>query len=411
VFKIAFILSSFPELSETFIVNQIVGLIKSGHQVHIYSLPHNGITQVHESVTEYNLISKTTYKPAVPNNKLMRAIKAVTLILINLRDLKYLLRALNFLKFGKKAIDLSAFYEIIPFLKVKKFDIIHCHFGPNGNRALFARKIGLLKGKLITTFHGSDTNLNYMNVESDVYDELFNDCALITVNSGYTLNKIVSLGCPEEKIVKLPMGVNTKRFKRKIIRTNPDVVNIITVSRLIELKGIEYAIKAVAKIINEHQYDNIAYHIIGDGKLYNDLDTLIKKLNVEKHIKLLGAKTQEEIIKLYDKADIFVLSGIIDNDGRCEAQGLVIQEAQSMELPVVVSNVGGIAEGMIDGETGYLVPEKNIEILSEKIKYLIDHPETRIKMGQNGRKFVVGNYNTNALNKKLIDIYEKVIKH
>src|SRR5690606_21303860 len=98
--------------------------------------------------------------------------------------------------------------------------------------------------------------------------------------------------------------------------------------------------------------------IIGDGPDYNFLQSMINDLNLENIATLLGSMTQERIKDYFSSSDIFLFPGICDPDTRrCETQGLVIQEAQAMEVPVVVSDVGGMKYGLIDGVTGFVVKE------------------------------------------------------
>src|SRR5690606_20694081 len=105
---------------------------------------------------------------------------------------------------------------------------------------------------------------------------------------------------------------------------------------------------------------------------------------------------------------IFLFPGIHDPDsGRCETQGLVVQEAQAMEIPVIVSDVGGIKYGMIDGVTGFVVREGDVEGFVRKIKQLVFDPGLRNKMGRAGRMFVVERYDNRVLGKKLEEIYFK----
>jgi colanic acid/amylovoran biosynthesis glycosyltransferase len=100
-----------------------------------------------------------------------------------------------------------------------------------------------------------------------------------------------------------------------------------------------------------------------------------------------------------------VFPGITIN-GRAENQGLVIQEAQALELPVLVSDAGGMAEGVLEGITGYVLPQKDVEAFVDKIEYLATNPSIRKRMGSAGRKFVEDNYDSQLLAEKLIDVYK-----
>lgn len=185
-------------------------------------------------------------------------------------------------------------------------------------------------------------------------------------------------------------------------------MKIITIARLVEKKGIEYAIKAIAKVAENHP--NIIYNIAGDGPLRESLEKLILDLKISDNVKLLGWMTQEQVRQLYVDSHIFVLPSVTAATGDREGQALVLQEAQAMGLPVVSTLHNGIPEGVLEGKSGFLVPERDVDALAEKIGYLVENPEIWTQMGQHGRKFVEERYDIKQLNKQLVEMYEKLLK-
>jgi colanic acid/amylovoran biosynthesis glycosyltransferase len=407
--KIAFILSSFPNLSNTFILNQITGLIDRGHSIDIYAFKPGDTIKKHENVDKYNLLDLTFYWPALPSNLILQYMKAIGLMLTKFsKHPKFLLQFLISLKYLKHIEPHLLFWSPIPFLRSQDYDIIHCHFGPNGLIGALLRDIGIFRGKLITTFHGYD--INRKKFDNHYYKWLFQHGDFYTSNTSFTEKRAVTLGCPPEKIAILPTGIDISKysFKPRYIGSS-GTVNIITVARLAEEKGIEYSIKAIAKVIESHP--NINYQIIGDGYLRKSLVKLISDLGISINVELLGWKTVNELTDIYDNAHLFVLSSVTGSAGDCEGQGLVIQEAQALGLPILSSLLGGIPEGMIDGKSGFLVPEKNIHALAEKLKYLIEHPELWPEIGRTGRKFVESKYDIEILNDKLFNIYKALLQN
>ncbi|MEM9090979.1 MAG: glycosyltransferase, partial [Cyanobacteria bacterium P01_F01_bin.53] len=93
-----------------------------------------------------------------------------------------------------------------------------------------------------------------------------------------------------------------------------------------------------------------------------------------------------------------------------EGQGLVLQEAQATGLPVLSTIHNGIPDGVLDGESGFLVAEKDINALAEKLNYLIENPKARIEMGKIGRKFMEEHYDNEKITKKLINLYKQILK-
>lgn len=361
--KILYILGTFPVLSETFILNEITGLIDLGHEVQIISF--NKLKgNIHEKkIKEYGLIDKTTY-----------------------------LNAIN-----------SKEDYIIKFIKENKVDVIYCHFGDVGKRIIFLKK--LMDIPIVTYFHGYDFSL--LPKEGIDYSELFEKGDFFFTNSNYSKDKIIELGCPKEKIMVLGLGIDLDRFKFKK-RVVKDKIRLLTVGRLTEKKGIEYSIKAVAKSIKK--YPNIVYNIIGEGALKDELENLIKELGVENSICLLGAKTQKEVLKYMLNSEIFILSSVTAKSGDTEGLGVVLLEAQATGMPMLATLHNGFLDSVNNGKSGFLVPERDVGALSEKLNYLIENPQMWEEMGKQGRKHVVENYSKEEVLNKLVKQMNELLK-
>jgi len=407
--KIAFILGLFPTLSETFILNQITGLLDLGHEVDIFAHynPHMG--RIHPDVEAYRLMERTHYF-SIPTNKVKRVLKALGLVVANFYEAPTnLLQVLNVFKYGRYALSLRLLYALVPFLgKEQEYDIVHCHFGPNGKIGVLLRDLAV-QGKIVVTFHGYDISSYVRSQGNTVYDYLFRKADLFTVNTDFVQRRIIELGCDPGKIVKLPAGLPIEKFSFKKKESRPEgCVKVVTVARLIEKKGLEYSIKATAKVMKKHP--NVEYNIAGNGPLKGQLECLISELGVEEHIKLLGWQDQHQIGRLYQESHIFVLASVTARNGDQEGQGLVLQEAQAMGLPVVSTLHNGIPEGVLDGQSGFLVPERDADALAERLEYLIEHPDLWPDMGWAGRKFVEEHYDIKKLNRRLVEIYEALLK-
>ncbi len=404
--KIAFIVNGFPTLSETFILNQITGLIDLGQEVEILAQYNPNEGKRHQDIEKYRLMEKVTYLTP-PCNRIIRILKAISLISVNFpkAPLK-ILRALNFFSYGKNALSLNLLYKTVPFIE-KKFDIIHCHFGTNGLFGMFLKKAGVA-GKYLTSFHGYDVNCYPQTAGGDVYKELFKNGDIFTANTNFIKNKVVELGCDGEKITILPVGVNTEKFKFCEKKNKEgESVNILTVGRLVEEKGHEYAIRAIAKAVKK--YPQIRYTVAGDGPLKEKLKSLTAESGLEKNVFFTGLADESEVLNLYEKAHIFILPSIIGENGATEGQGLVLLEAQSSGIPVIASSIGGIPETLSRDNSAFLVPQKDVDAIAEKIEFLVENPAIRAQSGKSGRKFVEENYDIKSLNKRLLNIYESIL--
>ncbi|GAB4207403.1 MAG: colanic acid biosynthesis glycosyltransferase WcaL [Coleofasciculaceae cyanobacterium] len=409
--KIAFLVWRFPILSEAFILNQITGLLDRGHEVYIH--PLNGLPEymgkVHPVVEEYNLIERTIYPPTRPKNYLLRAIKAIGLLLNNLdKGSLSCLQFLNGFKYGDEGWLLKLFYRAISLLEIESYDIIHCQFGTLGPQGLWFRQAGFLKGKLITTFRGVDISKYVQEQGEHVYDQLFQEGDFFFANCEFFRQRAIKLGCAENKIVVHGSGLDCSKFTFKPRHFPGDGrVRIATTGRLVEKKGIEYGIRAIAKLANTHP--NIEYNIMGDGPLKEDLQNLIQELDVGHIVKLLGWKQQREIIEILDNCHIFIAPSVTAADGNQDAPVNTLKEAMAMGLPVISTFHGGIPELVEDGISGFLVPERDADAIAEKLTYLIENRDIWQQIGYAGRARVEQKYDMNKLNDELVEIYQQLL--
>jgi len=175
----------------------------------------------------------------------------------------------------------------------------------------------------------------------------------------------------------------------------------------VEVKGIEYALRALA--IAKNQLQDFRYTIAGDGPLSSKLEALTTKLGLGQSVKFVGTVSQEEIPHMYEASHVFVLPAVVSNSGEEEGQSVVLAEAQATGLPIVATTVGGIPESVRDGESGLLVPSRNPEALASAILWLFNHPETWARMGHAGRALVEERFNLETLNNQLVGIYRRVM--
>lgn len=409
--KIAFFVARFPVLSEPFILNQIVGAIERGHEVDIYSLdgtPSN-LSKVHPLVEQYQLLERTFYAPTRPDHELWRWLKGLGLLALNFyKNPLVCMQLFNTSRYISQAKSLKLLYRAMPFLSKKSYDIIHCQFSTLGVFGVWFRQLGLIEGKLISTFRGADISKFLPKWGERVYQEVFQETDFFLANCEFFKNKAVALGCVPDKICVHGSGIDCSKFAYKPRFFPSDgKVKIATTGRLVTKKGIEYAIAAVASVAQTHP--NIEFYIIGDGELKVELEQLITGLNAERVIKLLGWKQQKEIVEILDTCHIFIAPSVTAADGNQDAPVNTLKEAMAMGLPVISTLHGGIPELVEDGVSGFLVPERDVEAIAQKLSYLIEHPETWQQMGSSGRAQVEAKYDMNKLNDELIEIYQQVL--
>ncbi len=398
----------FPALPETFILNPITRLIDLGHDVRVISLSPSKGGKVQEDVLSYNLFSKIQYPVRLSKSKWLQRLK--TSVLWGILFLKRPISALKVLKANLRCQPAFSHKRLLFSIQLfrRPFDLVHCHFGPNAFDVVELKKAGL-DIPLVTSFHGYDINRYPLSAGKDCYKDLFSVGELFTANTEYTRQRIIEHDCDPSRIHIVHESLRCDKFRFDI--KNPpspgNLIKILTVGRLVEKKGYEYSLQAIAKVLSKGH--PVEYWAVGDGPLREELEELIRELNIASHIKLLGALTESEVLKLYQKADLFMLPSVTASDGDKEGQGLVLQEAQMAGLPVISTLHNGIPDGVLDNRSGFLVPERDINALAEKIEYLIQHPEIWKSFGETGQAFVQKTFDVSCVIDSLLKVYQKLI--
>ena len=407
--RILFMVGLFPKLSETFILNQITGLIDRGHHVDVYASKPGDCSVVHSDVEKYNLANNTYYWNP-PQNRLLRFFhRFSTMVRQWLKDPLLASRILTIVRRRPSLATIRLLFTAIDLLSRPHYDIIHCHFGPTGERGRRLRDSGILPGKLITTFHGSDLTSYVRKNGQHCFDSLFQAGDLFLPISERWKRRLIDLGCDQNKIIVHRMGVDCKKFlftRRKL--NDRSKIRLVSIARLTEKKGLEYGIRAVAKLARVNP--NIEYTIVGDGSLKGRLQSLVKELDLIDTVRMVGSKSQNEVIEILEKSHILVAPSVTSKNGDQEGIPVGLMEAMAMGLPIVSTLHSGIPELIENGVSGFLVPGRNIDRLFAKLKYLVEHPEIWPDMGRHGRKHVEEHYDINKLNDRLVQIYRRSLK-
>ena len=407
--RIALLLDNYPAISETFIDNQILSLIDRGLDVTILSFGRGtpDTSGLHEA-TRRILAAARVIRVTVPRPKAGRALDLLYLLAHPIASLRILIGALrggalpspyDFIRLVMAAVGLRG--------QACGFDDVFCHFAPNGQFGTWLRDLGLIQGRLVTFFHGYDFSERVQAHGPDLYRRLFQHGDLFIANTNYTRRRILEIGAPEAQTVRLPVGLYPDRFPcRARTGTAGGPVRFLSIGRLVEKKGHVYAVEALALVRAAGIDASLA--IIGEGPTRPALEAAIARLGLGEHVHLLGRRTQEEVARLADAADIFVLASTSAASGDVEGQGLVLQEAQALGLPVIASNHNGFPEGLIEGETGLLVAERDPAALAAAMIELSYRPERWAPMGTAGSRWVRQHFDQAHLTDQLLVLLGEV---
>lgn len=223
--------------------------------------------------------------------------------------------------------------------------------------------------------------------------------------SEYTKILLVNLGIPDEKIEVFINGTDSNKFYELDKSEIPESLKfngpvLLTITRLVKRKGIDIAIKSFSKVVEE--FPNAVYLIGGEGDCKKELKELTKSLGLIDNVRFIGNIPYENLNTVYNSCDVFVLpSRTIPPD--VEGFGIVFLEANACGKPVIGTNSGGISSAIIDGKTGFIISEEDVDALEDKIKFLFRNPIKRKEIGRNGLERVLKEANWDAQAEKMFN--------
>ena len=211
-------------------------------------------------------------------------------------------------------------------------------------------------------------------------------------------------GCNPEKIIIHRYGIDLKKFNYLKRKFDNDRIIFLTVGRFVEKKGIEYSLKALAKLPDKIHWE---YRIVGEGDLLNNYKNIIEENNIKSNVKFLGPKTKSGVIQEMKSADIFVLTSITAQDGDSEGLPVALIEAHAMGLPLFISTYNsGIPELVNHEKTGLLSKEKDVNSIAENILRLASEKNIRKYFGENAVERIKDEFDINKLNDTLFSLLE-----
>lgn len=408
--RIAIFVDKFLPVSETFILRQIIGLLERGHTVDIFAAAPADSWNLHRDAHDPRLLDRVHYLRG-PRRSFRRMVTAPWVMArVGWRSPKVCARALNVFRYRRAALSLNLLYAAATLLKSGggRYDIIHCQYGPLGLVAMRLRDMGALSGKLVTSFQGHDAT-KYLKNRPDAYELLFRGGDLFCPVSESLRRLILAAGCSEKKIVVLGAGVDCTRLTYSPRQRDPhEPTRLLTVARLVEKKGVAYAVQAVARLVGEGKH--ISYVIAGDGVLRPEIERSIGELGLSTHVRILGWVDEEQVARLMREAHVLVAPSVTAADGDQEGIPTVLKEAIATGLPVVSTQHSGIPELVEDGVSGFLVAERDVDALADRLAHLIDHPELWAAMGRAGRMKVERKFDLGRLNDRLVELYRRLLE-
>ena len=286
--------------------------------------------------------------------------------------------------FKRKFFDLSQ--EYVSLIKSNKIDVVLAQYGPGGvhlNSICKAANIDL-----IVHFHGFDaSDFQTLKTYEDSYKALFQDAKKIIAVSKVMQDKLVTIGCPLDKIKVITYGPNNLFFN---IEPKYNCETFFALGRFIDKKAPYLTILSFNEVLKK--FPNAKLRMAGNGELLNTCKNMVKALQITDSVTFLGVIHPEQTIKEMENAIAFVQHSLIADDGDSEGSPVAVLEAQAAGLPVISTFHAGIPEVVLNNETGFLVIETDIYGMADAMLKILQDKKLAQKMGQAGRQRVLNNF-------------------
>jgi colanic acid/amylovoran biosynthesis glycosyltransferase len=256
---------------------------------------------------------------------------------------------------------------------------------------------------LIVHFHGIDAHSRSMlDRHGGRYPRLFEQAVAIITNSRTMERALLDLGARPEKLHYVPNGVDADRFRAGApAEASP---TFLAVGRFAEKKAPQLTIAAFASLCRTHP--DARLRMIGEGGLLGVCQDLAQGLGVGESVTFRGAQPHEVVAEEMRRARAFVQHSVVASDGNSETMPNAILEASASGLPVVATRHAGIPEVVVDGETGFLVEERDVEGMSRHMARLVQQPELAAELGQAGRRRMQESFSIDARIARLWEIIQ-----
>lgn len=385
--KVAYIMSRFPKLTETFVLYEMIAVQSEGVQVEVYPLLREKAEVVHPDAKSF--VEAAHFQPFLS----LPILRAHLYFLLRkpgayLGTLWTLLRA----TWGSPRFFIGAlgiFPKSVYFahrMKAEGIDHVHAHFASHPAAAGFIihRLVGI---PYSFTAHGSD-----LHRDRHMLREKVAEAAFVVAISNYNKELIVAecKGQYREKITVIHCGVDTEVFQDRSAvspsQRGKQPFTIVCVGTLHEVKGQAYLLEACANL-QKKGLDFIC-HFVGDGSDRQALTSLAEQSGVSARVRFHGQQPREKVAQLLQQADVLVAPSVPTSDGRREGIPVVLIEAMSSGVPVIASNLSGIPELVIDEKTGLLTPPRDSAAITNALERYYRDPALRQHLGNAGRQMV-----------------------
>lgn len=398
--KIGYIMSRFPKLTETFIVNEVSALLDKGIEANLYPINKESYTSIQPRAKA--LLPRVFFTPLFSSGIFFANLKfalrhPVKYFSVWLKVLFSNISSLNFL-LGAVAYYPKAVY-LSQLCVEHKITHLHAHFA--NHPTMIAYVINKLVGIPYSfTAHGSD-----LHKRQSMLAEKCRCAEFVVMISQYNIDFVGrKVGVSATKNMQLVRcGIDASQFVYHDKDGISQPVNILCVAALREVKGHKYLIEAASILKQRNVFFKMNF--VGEGPKRDILEEMIAANGLEKEVLLCGGKTQDEVADLMRQADIFTLASYKTRSGNREGIPVVLMEAMATGTPVVASDVSGIPELVINEQTGLLAEPQNARDFADKLSLLIENSQLAHELTQKARQHVQQEFDLQGNVEKLVRLF------
>ena len=378
--RVGYVLKTFPRLSETFVLNEMLELERQGFDIEIFSLKapteprfHSQLSQVRAPVTYLARGESGASWPGIERD-------ASTLDLDPTSTGEAFLKCLrdegqDYLKVFPSALSLAA------LARRRGIQHLHAHFASLATRTTVLAH--MLSGVSFSfTAHAKD--IYHHDVNQDVLSEALERAKFVVTVTDYNVARLEECNPPARgKIRRIYNGIDLDRFlPQPLPNTQPP--EIISVGRLVEKKGFPFLIEACRLLKDRGR--RLRCTIIGGGDHEQQLRELIAALDLHDTVSLTGPLSDHAVMDAITRGVMFVLPCVVGEDGNQDALPTVMLEAMALGRPVVSSDLAGVTEIVDHGETGLIAPQLDSRGLADAMDRLLGDTELQTACGRAGRR-------------------------
>lgn len=287
-------------------------------------------------------------------------------------------------------------------LKKNKIQVVLAQYGPTAHRIVGICK--QLNIPLITHFHGYDASVDAVIERCKNYKNVFEYSSRVIAVSKDMQKNLLALGCSREKVI-----YNTYGPDNHFLDVQPQFSEpvFISLGRFVDKKAPYYTILAFKQVLAK--FRNAKLIIGGQGDLYEVCQNLVRYYQLENSILLPGILSREEFGTYLSKGLAFVQHSVTAINGDQEGTPVAVLEASAAGLPVIATLHAGIQDVILDGETGFLVPEHDVDAMVEKMIVLLENKSLAIQMGIKGKERIKNYFTLEKHLQTLDSLIDKVI--